>query len=1009
MSEHIDENKEQMALTAIYHKFLKVARVNMETGRYEFLKNLDTEEERICLEEPYFDNYIKKQAETGLIHRDDAKELWFYGKVSDLQGKLSNVDYNITRRFRYRLGSVYQWVSMEIVVPQDYGKEDAWIYFTWKLADKETCAIEDSLYSLSEFFYRILKVNLTEDSYKEIKVFEPELEEGYVVPGNISTLLREFAEMGNVHPEDVEEYLRFANIVHLRNQFKSDKRHLRYRYRRKVGDKFQWVAMDFVPGEEYTEENQIVLMYIRDINDICEEEHQHQKLLEYYCYHDALTGLGNRTAYKQYYQEYEEGTSRTSVGVVFADANNLKQVNDKYGHKAGDEYLKYIADLLIRQFGVEHCYRISGDEFVVIMEGIEEEQFHKHLAVIERILETQEVPAISMGSCFGAAVESVESLMIEAETEMYKNKAEFYVKNPHVNRRRCRLEEMENAEKISPVVERIEQPGQRAADRIFEIFAGINDRDYMYMINLETGVTRWSQKAVDYWGLESEYIYDSRKVWKEIVHPDDFDAFCDDVDSKLAGSEEWQDIEYRLKNKNGQYVICTCRGAFFRGGGKEPDILAGMIRNHGIVDNIDPVTGLHNEESLTKQLQVAVKEKRTFSMLKIRIETFTNLKVLYGFSYGNRVLKKFAEELVSESDGKCRVYRLEGPNFVMFGNSIGKEELQELYEKIKKIAAEKIVVQSQVLPIRISGGALVHNSGRGTANYLKSCVTYALERSKLECNGGLVFYENEARVNDENTLKRIGAIHQSAINNGEGFYLCYQPIVNAKTGKIIGAEALLRWKKEPYGNVSPGVFIQWLEEEPYFYELGNWILKQALSDAKKIKEIIPDFIINVNISSTQLMQPEFRGAVLQALEETNYPPKDLCLELTERCRVLNLMFLHEEVLFFQSKDIKVALDDFGTGSASLNILLEVPVDEVKVDMTFVRGIQEKPLNQAVVGAIIQCTNQTGIMTCIEGVEDKELMEYLERYHATFYQGYYFAKPVTLEEFMKLVKEDKEYK
>ena len=256
-------------------------------------------------------------------------------------------------------------------------------------------------------------------------------------------------------------------------------------------------------------------------------------------------------------------------------------------------------------------------------------------------------------------------------------------------------------------------------------------------------------------------------------------------------------------------------------------------------------------------------------------------------------------------------------------------------------------------------------------------------------------------------MKRIGAIHQSAINDCDGFYLCYQPVVDAQTGKIAGAEALLRWKKEPYGNVSPGLFIQWLEEEPYFYELGNWILRQALKDAKKIKEMIPEFVLNVNVSSTQLLHPEFREAVLDALEENEYSPSDLCLELTERCRNLNLVFLHEEVLYFQSKGIKMAIDDFGTGSASLNILLEVPVDEVKLDMSFVRGIQNKPLNQAVVGAIIQCTKQIGIMTCVEGVEDKELMEYLERYHATFYQGYYFARPLPLEEFMELVMKEKE--
>lgn len=998
--------EKQRVLEAVYSKYLKVVRVELVQGEYEILKGGDMEEV-VCLGTKHFWDYIKKMVETGNLYEEDVKDFLSADKLSDLQKRILQVNYNITKRIRYRVGDIYEWMDLEIIAPQEYTRENPWVYFVLKNADQENHAMEVSMYSLSQIVYKILKVNLTQDSYEEIKSCEGDYSEGYVTPTKISVLLYEFAEIGNVHPEDLQAYYSFTNTQYLQGEFYAGNQHLSYRYRRKVGEKFQWVSMDWVKGAEYTEENQIVLMYIRDISDIFQEEQEYKKTIEYYCYHDILTGLGNRAAYEKYCREYQEREIITSIGVVFADANNLKQINDKYGHTEGDEYLKNISQLLIRQFGDKHCYRISGDEFVVIMEDIEEEQFVKYLVALQRVLDEQDLPIISMGSHYKKTVKNVEHLMRKAETKMYKNKAKFYVKNPHVNRRRQRLAEMENVGNEVILEEQTKAYSQRAADRIFEIFSSINDRDYLYMIDLETGITRWSPKAVEYWGLDSEYVADSEKVWKEIVHPDDYETFCKDIGERLAGSEKWEDIEYRLKNKNGNYVICTCRGLFFRGENGEPDILAGMIINHGIVDNIDPVTSLHNEEALTKRLQKMIEEKSAFFMLKIRIDTFTNLKVLYGFSYGNRVLKKFTEELLKLTVNNCKIYRLEGPDFVLLGEELSKEEIQDIYEKVKKIAAEKIILQSQVLPIRVSAGALIKKHARGTASYLKSCVTYAAERSKTEDNGELVFYEEETKRNDENTLKRIGAIHQSAINDCDGFYLCYQPVVDAQTGKIAGAEALLRWKKEPYGNVSPGLFIQWLEEEPYFYELGNWILRQALKDAKKIKEMIPEFVLNVNVSSTQLLHPEFREAVLGALEENEYSPSDLCLELTERCRNLNLVFLHEEVLYFQSKGIKMAIDDFGTGSASLNILLEVPVDEVKLDMSFVRGIQNKPLNQAVVGAIIQCTKQIGIMTCVEGVEDKELMEYLERYHATFYQGYYFARPLPLEEFMELVMKEKE--
>ena len=1000
------DTQKQKVFDAVYSKYLKVVRVELIRGEYEVLKDGDVEDVA-CQEAKHFWDYIKELVETGNLYEEDVKDFLSQSNLWDLQKRILKVDYNITKRIRYKRGECYEWVDLEIVPPKEYNKDNPWVYVILKSADREDYAMEVSVHSLSQIVYKILKVNLTQDSYEEIKSCAGDYSEAYVVPTKISVLLHEFAEIGNVHPEDLQAYHSFTDTEYLKDEFWAGNQHLSYRYRRKIGENFQWVSMDWVKGAEYTKENQIVFMYVRDISDIYKEELEHKKALEYYCYHDILTGLGNRAAYEKYCREHQEREQTSSMGVVFADANNLKQINDKYGHAEGDEYLKNISQLLIRQFGDKHCYRISGDEFVVIMDDIEEEQFVKYLVALQRILDEQELPIISMGSHYKKTVKNVENLMRKAETKMYKSKAKFYEKNPHVNRRRHRLTEMENADMDVNIEEQSKAYSKRAADRIFEIFSSINDRDYLYMIDLETGITRWSPKAVEYWGLDSEYVADSEKVWKEIVHPDDYETFCRDIGDRLAGSEKWEDIEYRLKNKNGNYVICTCRGLFFRGESGEPDILAGMIINHGIVDNIDPVTSLHNEEALTKTLQKMIEEKAAFFMLKIRIDTFTNLKVLYGFSYGNRVLKKFTEELLKATESKCKIYRLEGPNFVLLGKELSREEIQSIYERVKIIAGEKIILQSQVIPIRVSVGALVKKHARGTANYLKSCVTYAAERSRSEKNGELVFYEEEEKKNDENTLRRIGAIHQCAINQCEGFYLCYQPVIDAKSGKIAGAEALLRWKKEPYGNVSPGVFIQWLEEEPYFYELGNWILRQALKDAKKIKKMIPEFVLNVNVSSTQLLHPEFRSAVLEALGENDYPPSDLCLELTERCRNLNLSFLHEEVLYFQSKGIKMAIDDFGTGSASLNILLEVPVDEVKLDMSFVRGIQNKPLNQAVVGAIIQCTTQIGIMTCVEGVEDKELMEYLERYHANFYQGYYFAKPLPLEELEELVMKEKE--
>ena len=126
------------------------------------------------------------------------------------------------------------------------------------------------------------------------------------------------------------------------------------------------------------------------------------------------------------------------------------------------------------------------------------------------------------------------------------------------------------------------------------------------------------------------------------------------------------------------------------------------------------------------------------------------------------------------------------------------------------------------------------------------------------------------------------------------------------------------------------------------------------------------------------------------------------MELTERCRELDVNFLRNEIEFFKSKGIKVAMDDFGTGNSSLSIVLDLPVDELKIDMSFVREIQEQPMKQAMVSSIVAFANDTDMETCIEGVEDEQLLAYLQKYNATWHQGYFYSRPIPFDEFKKLI-------
>ena len=198
--------------------------------------------------------------------------------------------------------------------------------------------------------------------------------------------------------------------------------------------------------------------------------------------------------------------------------------------------------------------------------------------------------------------------------------------------------------------------------------------------------------------------------------------------------------------------------------------------------------------------------------------------------------------------------------------------------------------------------------------------------------------------------------------------------------------------------------MEWLEQDPCIFDLGNWILRTALTDVQKLRKETEGFFVNVNVAAAQLERREFRSAVMNILKETGAKPEELCLELTERCRDLDIHFLRGEVEFFHSQGIKIALDDFGTGNSSLSLALELPFDELKVDMSFIRDIKQKPQNQAMVQSIVDYARRTNTETCIEGIEDKEVSDYIEKFGSTWQQGYYYSKPVPIEQFEEVLRE-----
>ena len=540
-------------------------------------------------------------------------------------------------------------------------------------------------------------------------------------------------------------------------------------------------------------------------------------------------------------------------------------------------------------------------------------------------------------------------------------------------------------------------------NRIFTAFSETSARRHIFVTNLATNVTRWSKNAVDYFGLEGEYVYNFHELWAKRIHSDDFAAYQKDISAFLDGKTQSHYAEYRVLNKEGNYVFVTCRGIILKGENNESDLFAGTLINHGVADYADPVTGLYNNYKFLQTKKELMKEKHPMHILLFGLNNFSDINYAYDFYFGNTILNRFANQVRQLLKENCTIYRMEGTKFAIICKDSSNERVTDLYNQIQELAKYFMTEESVAIPLSISAGAIEVTDFDLHEESIYSCVSHAFADSKYKFHSELVFYDTSLQSTYRETLNLLTALRQSIANGCTGFYLNFQPLVEPETNSIIGAEALLRYKDDVLGEVSPGKFIPLLEEDSCFFDLGTWVLKQAMLEGKAFIEVNPDLVIDVNLSYTQISQARFRDVLQNLLKETAYPAKNLCLELTESCRNLNVKLLREEVSFYKSLGVKIAIDDFGTGSSCLALLRDLPnVDCLKLDQSFILNLPNNNIDQHIVDAFVQCANNLHMSVCLEGVENKFIKTLVEKYKVTSHQGYLYSRPVSVEKYMELL-------
>lgn len=537
-------------------------------------------------------------------------------------------------------------------------------------------------------------------------------------------------------------------------------------------------------------------------------------------------------------------------------------------------------------------------------------------------------------------------------------------------------------------------------DSMFETFSIIAEGSYIYLCDMKNDYSRWSRSAVDYFNLPDRYMYNAGNIWENYIHPDDRETYRTSIENIFSGKDKGHNMQYRAKAADGNYVVCTCRGAVIRDENGEPEYFAGAIKNHGSLSYIDTITGLRSLYGFFDDIKSILWKKKKSSLIITGITGFSVINDMFGYKFGNKVLRRFANFIQDIFSEYGEIYRMDGTKFAIISQLTDEKQAYELYKKLQTEVSHNFFIEGERISLSLNAGLMILNDFNIESETIYSCLKYIYYESKNRRLGDMVTFDNIERDKNRNSIETINVIRNSVIENCKGFYLCYQPIMYADTEQLKGMEALIRWKNDKYGTVPPVQFVPVLEQDILFPELGKWILRQAMTDGKIFLEKYPDFIMNVNISYAQLEKSDFISDVFSILNETGFPPENLCLEITERCRLLDIGVLNNMFSIFRKHGIKIALDDFGTGFSSLGVLRTLPIDTVKIDREFVKNIEKSPSDQNTVQFISSLADAFKAEVCVEGVETANMRDFLRQYGIKSFQGYYYSKPIPADEFIK---------
>ncbi|MGX2040203.1 EAL domain-containing protein [Methylocaldum sp. MU1018] len=564
---------------------------------------------------------------------------------------------------------------------------------------------------------------------------------------------------------------------------------------------------------------------------------------------------------------------------------------------------------------------------------------------------------------------------------------------------------------------RTEEELRISEEKMSSILGSIDN--IVWSLSPTTGETLYVNAAAEkVWGRPAADFMGNKDIWLQSVHPDDRARMQNTLSELLEKGV--LTTEYRIRRPDGEIrwledrvkVIYDEAGNPLRLDGVASDITERKQYEASIeyLATHDALTRLPNRTLLSDRLSQALaharRTERLLALLFLDLDRFKDVNDSFGHALGDALLQAVAERLQSSVREGDTVARQGGDEFLILLSDLDRvEDIERVAIKILRALARPFVIEGRELFMSGSIGASVYPADGEDMDTLLKHADTAMYRIKEEGGSGFRFYAREMSQRAIERIKMESALRRAL--EQRQFELFYQPKIELTGGKIIGSEALIRWRHPDLGLILPSRFIPMAEETGLIHAIGSWALKTACSQSKAWQEAgLSSFDVAVNLSARQLKRGNLVNLVAETLRETGLEGRYLELELTET------MVMHDPERFIpileelKQLGVKLSVDDFGTGYSSLSYLKRFPFDRLKIDQSFVRDIATDANDAVIVQTVISLGHTLGLKVIAEGVETLEQLTFLCRHRCDDMQGYYSSRPVTAEQFGRLLRENR---